>query len=299
MRPPFILLALLVVATTSALRAQQPFITDDTAVTDRGAWHVEFFNEFDRLQRLQFPNLRQNTTNFKINYGLPYNLEIDFDSPYLGIFRSGGSLLGTSAGIGDTNMGLKWNFHKEAPGSQAPALSVTFYVEFPTGDIDKELGSGLSDYALNFIAQKHLSEATRFTVNTGLIFSGNTSTGVIGIQGTRGRVYTGGASLLHDFNSRWTLGGEVYGGYTNNDGLSKSQLQVMLGGQYTIRNGLTFDFGVVGGRYVASPRIGILVGVSVDFPAVVKRGKPASKATESATLHSATPKAFSVPNTGW
>ena len=264
---------LLVAAIASPLRAQQPFITDDTGVTDRGAWHIEFFNEVDVLQRLQFPNLRQNTANFKINYGLPYNLEIDFDSPYLGIYRSAGSLLGTSAGIGDTNMGLKWNFHKEAPGSRAPALSVTFYVEFPTGDIDKELGSGLSDYALNFIAQKHLSEATRLTVNTGLIFSGNTSTGVIGIQGTRGRVYTGGASLLHDLSPKWTLGGEVYGGYTNNDGLSKSQLQVMLGGKYAIRDGFTFDFGVVGGRYVASPRIGVTVGVSVDFPAVVKRSK--------------------------
>jgi len=131
----------------------------------------------DLLQRLQFPNLRQNTANFKVNYGLPLNLELDFDAPYLGIFRTAGSLLGTSAGIGDTNMGIKWNFHKETPGSRAPALSATFYVEFPTGNIKRELGSGLSDYALNLIAQKHVSKTTRLTVNAGLIFSGNTSTG--------------------------------------------------------------------------------------------------------------------------
>ncbi len=259
----------------AALRvsAQQPFITDDTAVTDRGAWHVEFFNEMDLLQRAQFPNLRQNTANFKINYGLPFNLEIDFDSPFLGIFRAADSLLATSAGIGDTNMGIKWNFHKEAAGSRMPALSATFYVEFPTGNTDKELGSGLSDYALNLIAQKHLSAATRLTVNSGLIFSGNSSTGVIGIQGTRGRVYTGGASLVREFTPKWAFGIEVYGGYTNNDGLSKSQLQTTLGGQYTVREGMTFDFGVIAGRYVASPRIGVTVGVSVDLPGALKRSK--------------------------
>jgi hypothetical protein len=46
------------------LLAQLPFYTDDPAVTDRGKWHFEFFNEFDALQ-LQYPNLRQNTANYK------------------------------------------------------------------------------------------------------------------------------------------------------------------------------------------------------------------------------------------
>ncbi len=257
----------------AAINAQQPFLTDDAAVTDRGTWHVEFFNEIDRLQIPQYPNLRQNTSNFKINYGLPYNFEIDFDSPYLGIFRAPNALLGTTNGIGDTNLGLKWNFLKGSEKTRAPAMAVTFYVEFPTGNIDKELGSGLRDYALNLITQKHFSDKTRVTLNTGLLFSGNTSTGVLGIQNTRGRVFTGGLSVLHDFSSRWTFGAEVYGGYTSNDGLAKSQLQGMVGGKYTIRDGLTFDFGVAGGRFVASPRVGVLIGVSVDLPAAWKHGK--------------------------
>src|SRR5690242_19156405 len=40
------------------LVAQSPFFTDDPAVTERGKWHFEFFNEFDVLQ-LQYPNIRQ------------------------------------------------------------------------------------------------------------------------------------------------------------------------------------------------------------------------------------------------
>jgi hypothetical protein len=263
--------SLLLALLAAPLVAQQPFYTDDPAVTEPGKWHFEFFNEFDALQAPQYPNLRQNTTNYKLNAGLPYHLELDADSPYLAIFRDLGSSPRTSAGIGDTNLGLKWNFHQEAPASRAPALSVSLYFEFPTGDTRGELGSGLTDYWLNGIAQKHLTSKTRLTANGGILFAGNTSTGALGIQSKRGRVYTGGLSILREFNARWTLGVEVYGGFTNNLDLGKSQLQVLTGGQYAIREGLTFDFGLLGGKYVASPRIGGQVGFSADFPAVWRR----------------------------
>src|SRR6266853_6985067 len=100
---PSRVLPLLLCTFTLPLAAQLPFYTDDPAVTERGKWHFEFFNEFDVLQ-LQYPNLRQNTANYKLNYGLPYNLELDVDAPYLSIFRAIGTL--TSTGMGDTNVGL-------------------------------------------------------------------------------------------------------------------------------------------------------------------------------------------------
>ncbi|MEO8656952.1 MAG: transporter [Bryobacteraceae bacterium] len=244
--------------------AQLPFYTDDPAVTDRGKLHFEFFNEFDALQQPQYPNLRQNTMNYKLNYGLAHDLEVDFDAPYLSIFRA----LGTpsSAGNGDVNIGMKWNFLKEQPDSRRPALGASLYVEFPTGDSSQELGSGLVDYWLNFMAQKSLSRKTRLTANAGYLFTGNTSTGVLGISTTRGHVFTGGVSVLHDYTAHLTLGAEFYGGITNNGDLGRSQLQLLIGGQYALRNGLGLAFGLLGGRYVASPRIGGQIGLSVDFP---------------------------------
>src|SRR3989442_6102219 len=89
------------------LLAQLPFYTDDPAVTERGKWHFEFFDEYDALQ-LQYPNLKQNTANFKFNYGLPHNLEVDVDSPYLSIYRSAGNQ--PSTGVADTNIAIKANF---------------------------------------------------------------------------------------------------------------------------------------------------------------------------------------------
>src|SRR5215469_13837290 len=117
---------------TTPLAAQLPFYTDDPAVTDKGKLHFEFFNEYDWLQNAQYPDLRQNTANYKLNYGLPYRLELDIDSPYLSIFHAAGVL--TANGVGDTNLGVKWNFRRPPENSRSLALAASLYVEFPTGD---------------------------------------------------------------------------------------------------------------------------------------------------------------------
>lgn len=251
------------------LRAQMPFYTDDSEVTVAKKAHTELFNEIDGLQSAQFPSLRQNTSNFKINAGLPHNLELDFDVPYITIYRASGAQ--GASGIGDADMGIKWKFHQGSPSSWLPSLAATFYVEFPTGNAKEQLGSGLTDYWLNFILQKPFTEKTRLNANVGLLLAGNTSTGDVGIRTTRGQVYTGGLSVLHDFSRRWTLGGEVYGGVADNNQLGRTQLQGMAGGQCNIRSGLTFTFGVIVGAYAASPRVGGQIGVAMDFPDVWRR----------------------------
>ncbi len=252
--------------------AQLPFYTDDPAVTEPGKWHFEFFDELDALQPPQYPNLRQNTANYKLNYGLPYNLEVDLDAPYLAIYHA--LAFPASSGAGDTNLGIKWEFHKEKPGSPVPAMGVSFYVEFPTGDANQQLGSGLIDYWLNFIAQKSLSDKTRVNVNAGYLFAGNTSTGVLGITKVRGHVFAGGVSLLHDFTPRLTIGAEMFGGFGSSNDLARSQLQGLVGGTYQLRNGLALSLGLLAGKYIASPVVGGQIGFAVDFPDIVR---PASR----------------------
>jgi hypothetical protein len=170
--------------------------------------------------------------------------------------------------------GLKWNFHRESKDSRLPALGVSFYVEFPTGDSGQQLGSGLTDYWLNFMTQKSLSDKTRINGNVGFVFAGNTSTGVLGIQTTRGRVYSAGLSILHDVRAQLTLGGEIYGGISDNRNLGREQLQGMLGGWYSIRKGMTLNFGLIVGKYIGSPRIGGQIGFSMDLPSALHRSTP-------------------------
>ena len=259
-----LLLPVFCIFATGPLLAQMPFYTDNADVTDQGTLHFESFNEYDGLQSAQYPDLRQNTSNFKINYGLPHGLEFDVDFPYLAIYRATGSK--ASIGFGDADTGIKWNFYKAKRPLSVPALSASLYVEFPTGDPSQELGSGLRDYWLNSIAQEPLSDKTRLNANFGFLFAGNTSTGVLGVQTTRGHVVTGGLSYQHDFTPHLTLGAELYGAIAIDSGLGKDQLQALSGGAYQLNSRMSVTFGILGGSHIASPRLGGQVGFEVDFP---------------------------------
>jgi hypothetical protein len=269
---------------TGPVVAQMPFYTDNADVTDNGTLHFEFFNEFDGLQSAQYPDLRQNTFNYKVNYGLPHGLELDLDAPYLSILRAPGSQ--TSNGPGDTDMGIKWNFHKSNRPLSVPALSTSLYIEFPTGDTTQQLGSGITDYWLNSIAQEPFTEKTRLSANFGFLFAGNTSTGVIGTQNTHGHVYTGGLSLVHDLNQRLSLGMEAYGAVADNKGLGKDQFQGLAGGWYQFNSRMAVTFALLGGSHVASPKIGGQIGFEVDFPL---RRASAAKQIASTFSHWRTP----------
>ena len=249
---------------TTAAAAQQPFVTDNADTTPKHRFHFEFSNEFDLLQRSSFPNTKQNTADSELDYGLFNDLEIGIESPVLTIFKARGAVPARATGIGDTNISLKYNFLKEREHSRRPAMAVAFNLELPTGDVKRQLGSGLSDFYMNGIVQKSLAHKTKLRLNGGILFSGNETTGVIGIK-TRGTVYTGGASLVRQFNQKLQLGVEITGAITKQFQLGKGQLQTMFGGNYQFKEKVSFDFGILGGKYAASPRLGVQLGLSIDF----------------------------------
>ncbi len=265
LRISFTLLAILLALPTATARAQLPFFTDDADTTDKGKFHFEFFDEQDVLQRALYPAKRQNTANFKLNYGLTKRIELDADIPFLTIYNSKASPSGNAAGIGDRQFGVKYNFHQEQERSRIPALTAVFYVEAPTGSTAKQLGSGVTDYFLYGVAQKSLNGRTKLRTNAGILFAGNTSTGLIGVRTTKGKVFTGNASLVRDFTPKLILGAEVFGAVTGNFVLSKGQLETQFGGNYALRENLALVFGVLGGRFVAIPRVGAQLGFAYDF----------------------------------
>jgi hypothetical protein len=257
----FVLLLLVLGAVPAT--AQQPFVTDDADTTPKRHFHFEFSNEFDLLQRSSFPNRKQNTADFELDYGLFDRVEIGIESPWLTIFNDPGTTPKTPSGIGDTNVSLKYNFLRERENSRMPAMAVAFDLELPTGDTKRQLGSGLSDFYMNGIVQKSVSKKTKLRLNGGILFSGNETTGVIGIK-TRGTVFTAGGSLVKQFTPQLQLGMELTGAVTNDFQLGKGQLQTLLGGNYQFKKNISFDFGIVGGKYAASPRAGVQLGISID-----------------------------------
>ena len=70
-------------------------------------------------------------------------------------------------------------------------MAIGVNIEIPTGDTKRQLGSGLADLYLNSIFQKSLTSKTKLRWNGGILFSGNETTGVVGIK-SRSTVFTGG-----------------------------------------------------------------------------------------------------------
>jgi hypothetical protein len=244
--------------------AQQPFITDDSDVTPKRKFHFEFSNEFDWLNPNALPALKQNTADSELDYGLFEGVEIGFEIPVLTISNDRSTILRRPSGIGDANLSLKYNFLTEQEGRHRPALAISLNLELPTGDKSRLLGSGLADFYVNGIVQKTLTAKTKLRLNGGVLFSGNQTTGVLGIK-SRGTVFTGGGSIVRKFGPKLDLGVELVGAVSTTFNLGKSQLQTMVGGNYSLRDNMTFDFGIVTGKHVASPRVGIQLGISMDW----------------------------------
>ncbi len=248
----------------SLANGQQPFVTDDAETTPKHHFHFEFSNEFDLLQHSSFPNRKQNTADSELDYGLLDRLEIGIDFPLLTIYSTTGTLRRRVSGLGDTNLSVKYNFVRENDNSRMPALAVTFNVELPTGDTTRQLGSGLADYYLNGILQRSLDRTTKLRLNGGVLFSGNETTGVVGLK-SRGTVFTGGGSLVRQVKPSLQLGVELTGAVTGNFQLGKGRLQSLVGGNYQFKKKASFDFGIVAGKLAASPSLGVQLGISIDF----------------------------------
>ena len=259
-----LLIGVTFLAATST-HAQLPFYTDDADTTAKGKFHLELSNEHDWLQESSLPARRQNTSVFTLNYGLTDRIELGINAPLIKIFNDRASLLGNATGIGDMQFGVKVRLLEECEGSRRPAAAVVFYLEAPTGSTRKQIGSGLVDYWLYGVLQKSLTQRTTGRLNGGVLFAGNSSTGLIGISGARGQVFTGNGSLVRQFTSQLRLGAELFGAVTNNFDLSRGQLVAQVGGGYAVAENFELTFGVLGGRFPASPRLGFQVGFAYDF----------------------------------
>lgn len=173
---------ILLFALSVIVSAQKPFYTDDADVTEKGKFHFEFGNRFDWLQRSAYPIEKQNAASFQIAYGLFENVEISVEAPVVTLYgdAAGGFAARRLTGIGDTNIGVKYNFLKEREGSPLPAMAVTANLEIPTGDQERQLGSGVADWGANFVVQKTFLGKNVLRANAGTVLSGNRLSGVEG-----------------------------------------------------------------------------------------------------------------------
>jgi len=239
---------------------QIPFLTDDAAVTEQGHWNFQYFNEYAVLGASAAPDKWQNTDNFVIQYGALRNLELNVDFPVILINRSSGAPLPDAFGLGDVDFAAKYKFCDEDFGGWRPALAMTAAVEVPSGDSATQLGSGYTDFVVNAIGQRRLSQTISLILNLGYQSSGNTLTGAIGIR-TPGKILSEGASVQVIVSPGLLLGLDLNGAQIRTAHAFDRQLQLTLGGIYALGPRTSLDFAVFTGWH-DSPRWGVLLGMT-------------------------------------
>lgn len=151
--------------------AGRPLAIDDADPVDPGQFEFEagaaYEHDFD-CKHWDFP--------FGLTYGLVPSVEVG--AGFGGQSEERTEVLEDTdreetqneSGIGDLNLGAKWQFMKSCPLGARHALAAS--VKFPTADEDKDLGSGETDYDLTWIASRSIGENAGVHLNLGYSWIG-------------------------------------------------------------------------------------------------------------------------------
>ncbi len=240
--------------------AQQPFVVDDAEVTPPRTWHLEMATQVDGLRDSARPTRWQNTFDAELIVGVALRLELGVALPLLSLIGRDAGRWHETSGLGDASVAAKWRLTRDPDARHAFAASAA--IEIPSGDRDRNLGSGLVDYGLTLGSQHRLDDRWTLRVNGGAVLAGNTQSGVVGIR-QRGTVLNGGASLSAQ-RDRLRLGAELSLAWSQRALVGSSFAAAQIGGNLAVAPSCTLDFAVGTGWFETSPRWSLQVGVSLD-----------------------------------
>jgi len=175
---------------TSQAIAGPPFKTDDPQPVDYLHW--EFY--VASMQQFQVSATAATCPHFEINYGVVPNVQLHLVAP-LGYVHTTD---GTHYGYSDTELGIKYRFVEET--ETAPQAGIFPLIEIPTGNENKQLGSGNVQVYVPAWIQKIWG---KFTTYAGGGFWYNPG------AGNKNSLFAGWEAQ-YDFSEVVTLGGELF-----------------------------------------------------------------------------------------
>ncbi len=176
---------------------------------------------------------------WQLDYDEPVHIEI-FPPPVLNAFPFPQSTI--EEGFGDVYFGAKYTFLEES--EQAPGMAFRGFVKIPTGNEEEGFGSGATDFGLDLIISKRVSNSFLLTGNAGFTF-----------LGTPGIFGDAGLSFGNDF--RYGIGGKLFATeklrvlmeltgtipFSDSDFPQGNITDLRLGLEYKFNNGLRFGLG--------------------------------------------------------
>jgi len=247
-------------AASGVAAGQQPFAVDDAEVTPDGVWHLEVSSQLDGLRRPVRPIRVQNALDVEVVAGLGAGLEVGLVVPLITLIARHRGAWHETSGLGDASLGAKVRL--TADPSARHAFAVAMAVEFPSGDRDRQLGTGLVDYGVALASQHRLDGRWTARLNAGAVLAGNTRTGVVGL-GERGTVLSAGGSLVRQWGGG-QIGGELVAAWSQKAVVGATVAAAQIGGNWPIASRATVDLALGTGWGASSPRWSLQLGVSAD-----------------------------------
>lgn len=137
--------------------AGPPLVTDDTGTQGKGNVQVEvglsFIYDKDKVDELTTVKTKGGEAAVSLAVGLIHSLDIVLGVPYAWYSnKENGILVAREDGIADIALDAKWRFFEKDGWS----LAIKPGISFPSGDADKELGTGRVGCSLFFIGTKEI-----------------------------------------------------------------------------------------------------------------------------------------------
>jgi hypothetical protein len=141
-------ISLLAFLAGTALAVRPPLLTDDAETIGKGKAELEFNGEYSHNSDGGVTE-KETLIESKFTYGIADKMDLALTAPYKFI-RVEDDEAFKEDGFSDLSLDLKWRFFE----ADEWGLAVRPRITFPTGDNDKELGTGKVTYSLFLIATK-------------------------------------------------------------------------------------------------------------------------------------------------
>lgn len=232
----------------ASVLAGRPLSTEDAGIVAKGKFELELGGDHIKCRC----HVRENCLGFVLKYGVTGRLDFGIEMPFLLLKPVKGR---SEGGISDLAIGFKYCFLEGR--DRIPALALRADIRLPTGDQNKELGSGTIDYLLLGIATGARGPATAH-FNIGCVFSHDPNSGA-GVE----KVLCYGMALEYSLGERFGLVGEIQGETNPGLQISAAPLCTLGGMTYELKPGMVFDVGLNLGLTQANPRYTLTVGLTL------------------------------------
>lgn len=244
---------------TPSAWAGPPFVTDDPETPEWHGWEINIPFTLDRTKEkwaVQMPL-------FDINYGFRPNIQLKVEFPLLYVHPVSG---GQQFGLGDTLVGIKWQFLEEE--RRRPQIAFYPQAVLPTGNRNRGLGDGKPSYLIPFVAQKSWDKWTLY---------GNLGYTVQMAKDSRNFWYSG-VVLNRDISERLKLGLELFGN-SKKETDGNYDVAFNVGGELKLSDRFRLLFSA-GRSFREGPSVLAYLGIQIVLKGFHKGGNDAQKDSE-------------------